>query len=51
MKSVPFDPSDFAESDGQFVLARIGREFFVPAGAALSVRGTVYRTLNRCHSP
>ena len=33
------DPSDFAESDGQFVLARIGRELFIPAGAALSVRG------------
>ena len=24
---------------------------FIPAGAALSVRGTVYRTLNRRHSP
>ena len=64
-----FDPSDFAESDGQFVLARIGRELsqqlargkgaasqggsnpedvwpaplrysFIPAGAALSVRGS-----------
>ena len=34
------DPSDFAESDGQFVLARIGRELFIPAGAALSVRGS-----------
>ena len=33
------DPSDFAESDSQFVLARIGRELFIPAGAALSVRG------------
>ena len=61
-----FDPSDFAEGDGQFVLARIGRELsqqlargedtigqggsnppprypFIPAGAALSVRG-VQRT-------
>ena len=64
-----FDPSDFAESDGQFVLARLGRELsqqlagrkdvtgqggsnpqdvwpaplrypFIPAGAALSVRGS-----------
>ena len=64
-----FDPSDFAESDGQFGLARIGRELsqqlarrkgaagqggsnpqdvwpaplrypFIPAGAALSVRGS-----------
>ncbi len=57
-----FDPSDFAEGDGQFVLARIGRELsqqlargedtigqggsnppprypFIPAGAALSVKG------------
>ena len=24
---------------------------FIPAGAALSVRGSVYRTLNRRHSP
>ena len=75
-----FDPSDFAESDGQFVLARIGRELsqqlarrkgatgqdgsnpqdvrpvalrypFIPAGTDLSVRGTVYRTLNRRLSP
>ena len=58
-----FDPSDFTESDSQFVLARIGRELsqqlagrkgaagqgggnpplrylFMPAGAALSVRGS-----------
>ena len=72
------DPSDFAESDDQFVLARIGRELsqqlarrkgtagqggsnpqdvwpaplrysFIPAGAALSVRGSY--SGRRCRSP
>ena len=75
-----FDPSDFAESDGQFVLARIGRELsqqlarrknatgqsgsnpqdvwpaplrypFIPAGAAVSVRGTSSGRRNRSPRP
>ena len=29
-----FDPSDFAESDGQFVLARIGPRTFAAVGSA-----------------
>ena len=75
-----FDPSDFAESDGQFVLTRIGRELsqqlarrkgatgqsdsnpqdvwpaplrypFLPAGAALSVRGSSSGRRSRSSRP
>ena len=46
--------TDFAlASDPERILERVMSLALVQAGvgSALSVRGTVYRTLNRCHSP